>query len=132
DAVPPQVLDPKQAWDEATAVLWHFTPGTSVPHTTLVAVFGVPADWPTLVAGQESAIALPFAAGYFPQSVRDLQRLARSVPPTELPTEAGAPIPSDGLDSWVRKVEEGGEVTQIPESSGWHHLGRLYLALAQS
>ena len=72
DAVPAQVLDPKQAWDEATAALAHFG-----MHEAIAA----PADWPQLVATADAAIALPFAAGHFPQSVRDLQRLARAVPP---------------------------------------------------
>jgi hypothetical protein len=80
DAVPVQVLDPKQAWDEATAVLSHFGEKLAIKS---------PGDWPQLVASIDVAVALPMAAGHFPQSVRDLNRLARSVPPAELPTETG-------------------------------------------
>lgn len=216
DAVPAQVLDPKQAWDEATAVLAHFGEKSSTK---------LPADWPQLVASLDAAIALPMAAGHFPQSVRDLHRLSRSVPPAELPAESGSPIEIDGIENWLRGIEKNSSgmeallavgvlrsvrqvaraekllakiekslpanlksassnekaalmwcrgsradalklwnslsdsapvlfnrgvaalflgdkataktaltaaVAQIDEASGWHHLGRLYLALAQS
>lgn len=215
DAVPAQVLDPKQAWDEATAVLTHFDENSAIKS---------PTDWAQLVSAVDAAVAVPMAAGHFPQSVRDLNRLARSVPPTELPTESGSPIQIDGIETWLRGVEKSASgveallavgvlralrqfgradklltkiektlpaklrsawtnekaallwscgpraealtmwnslpdsapvlfnrgvaalflgdkgaaksaltaaVTQIDESSGWHHLGRLYLALAQ-
>src|SRR5438874_3145440 len=117
DAVPPQVLDPKQAWDEATTVFAHFG---------LWPNLSAPADWPSLVANPDTAIALPFAAGYFPQSVRDLQRLARSVPPAELPTETGAPIPADGLDTWVGERESSGDVAGLLLTAGVLRLARQF------
>src|SRR5262245_12609593 len=95
EAVPAQVLDPKQAWDEAGSVL---------PHFGLPASKGSPSDWPQLVAAADAAIALPFAAGHFPQSVRDLQRLASAASIAELPTESAAPIPMDGMENWLRSV----------------------------
>src|SRR5262249_23520074 len=70
EAVPAQVLDPKQAWHEASAAIAHSDAGGPV---------AAPSDWPEIVAAMPPLVALPFAAGHFPQAVRDLQRLARSI-----------------------------------------------------
>src|SRR5437764_9299608 len=58
EAVPVQAVDPRSAWDGATAVLGHFgaANGKAVKP---------PADWAALVAAQEPAAALPFAVGHF-------------------------------------------------------------------
>src|SRR5881275_550350 len=42
EAVPVQAVDPKQAWDEATAVIGHYDPSTKAAKA--------PTDWPALVA----------------------------------------------------------------------------------
>src|SRR5437588_12760336 len=70
EAVPVQAVDPRSAWDGATAVLGHFGKADGKAKT--------PADWAALVAAQEPAAALPFAVGHFPQAVRDLLPLLRS------------------------------------------------------
>jgi tetratricopeptide (TPR) repeat protein len=209
EAVPIQAVDPKQAWDEATAVFAQFgEPSRAVK---------APADWPTLVAAQPSHTGLAFAAGNFPQMVRDLAPLYRAAealgdlamadgPPVpvevgpasnEFPNvlmklgtlrlarqwnaaealiaETADKVPAKWAAAWAnetaailwhrgRKAEAfkrwqaapecvpvlfnrgmaalfSGQpadarndlrraVEQLPESSGWHHLGRLYLALA--
>src|SRR4051812_7463389 len=69
EAVPVQVVDPKQAWDEAVAVFDHY--GSAVPAKA-------PADWPAIVAAQPSHTGLAFAAGNFPQMIRDLAPLYRA------------------------------------------------------
>jgi tetratricopeptide (TPR) repeat protein len=209
EAVPVQSVDPKQAWDEATAVLVHFGNTTKMNKAV--------ADWPSLVAAQPSHTGLAFASGNFPQMVRDLAPLYRSAEalgelpsadgppvaiengssPTEFPQlllklgalrlarqwnaadalfqEHAGKVPAKWAAAWAneeaailwhrdRKPEAGRRwqnipesapvlfnrgmaalftgrpadarndlrraVEQIPESSGWHHLGRLYLALA--
>jgi hypothetical protein len=208
EAVPVQVVDPRQAWDEATAVLGQFGAKAKA---------GIaPADWPSLVAAQASQTGLAFAAGNFPQLVRDLAPLYRAESLAALPVPDGPPITgmtvdTDGsfpqvllalgtlrlaqqwnaaedlmranagrvaagwADAWANEEaallwhrgrrEEAARrwqalpesvpvlfnrgmaalfldrpadarsdlrkaVERLPESSGWHHLGRLYLALA--
>jgi hypothetical protein len=205
EAVPVHAVDPKQAWDEATAVVAYF--GT-------LAKTKAPSDWPTLVAAQPSHTGLAFAAGNFPQMVRDLAPLYRAAedlatlppsdaPPVDVAGEFGPadfpqlilaagmlrlarqydsaetllknPAPTKWAAAWgneyaailwhrgkkdeaIRRWRElpnsvpalfnrgmaalfSGRaaddradlhraVEQIPEASGWHHLGRLYLALA--
>src|SRR4051812_35845444 len=66
EAVPVQAVDPRQAWDEATAGVAQF--GSADVGKAL-------AEWPQVVAGQESQTALPMAAGHYPQLVRDLAPL---------------------------------------------------------
>jgi tetratricopeptide (TPR) repeat protein len=117
DAVPAQVLDPKQAWDEATASLAHFG-----MHERIAA----PADWPQLVATADAAVALPFAAGHFPQSVRDLHRLARAVQPAELVTESAAPIQIEGIETWVRSVESRRAVSEVLLAVGVLRVARQF------
>lgn len=78
EAIPIQPVDPRVAWDDALAVVRC--------EMANVARWEVPPDWPSLVAAQEPAIALPFCLGNFPQMVRDLQPFlcgdARIVPRT--------------------------------------------------
>ena len=209
EAVPVQAVDPRQAWDEATAVLSYFG-GGSVPAGKAVA------EWPQLVAGQESHTALPMATGYYPQLVRDLAPLFHAEKLSELVREPAPalevvlPAKADdvsralavvGALRLARQYESAERALQaiqppaawrdacaneeaallwqtgrrdeaarrwqampdsvpvlfnrgmaalfldrpadartalrsvvdrIPESSGWHHLARLYLALAES
>jgi tetratricopeptide (TPR) repeat protein len=209
EAVPAQVLDPKQAWQEASAAIANVGTDTAA------------ADWPEIVAAMPPVVALPFAAGHFPQAVRDLQRLARSIDSTHRSPDAVASLEVESVEAWaaeqdglqallavgmlrlagqlaraeklLNKLEKkllagfqafctneraanfwadgkraeaaklwsslpdtapvlfnrglaavfAGDkpsaqthltkaVGMIPESSGWHHLGRLYVALAQA
>jgi tetratricopeptide (TPR) repeat protein len=211
EAVPAQVLDPKQAWQEAAA---------AIANVASIKPVAAPADWPELVAAMPPIVALPLAAGHFPQAVRDLQRLACSIDSPDVASDSGASLEIPSIESWaadqtgpqalvavgmlrlagqlpraeklLNKLEKkllaefqplctneraanfwaSGKRTEaaklwsslpenapvlfnrglaelfagnkpsalthltkavdiIPESSGWHHLGRLYLALAQ-
>jgi len=205
EAVPVHAVDPKQAWDEATAVLSYFGGAAKTR---------IPVEWPNLVAAQPSHTGLAFAAGNFPQMVRDLVPLYRSAEdlaalplpdaapveyagefgPAEFPNlivaagtlrlarQYGAaekllqnPAPAKWAAAWgnefaallwhrgqkAEAIQRWRElsntvpvlfnrgmaalftgrpadartdlhraVEQIPEASGWHHLGRLYLGLA--
>src|SRR6476660_8749820 len=83
EAVPVQAVDPRQAWDEATAALARFG-GTKAGKA--------PRDWPQLVAAQPSQTGLAFAAGNFPQLVRDLAPLYRAESLAALPVPDGEPV----------------------------------------
>jgi hypothetical protein len=215
DAAPAQTIDPRFAWDEALAALRAFGEVRS---------FSAPPDWSTLVVTHEPEMALAFAAGNYPQLVRNLVplwktdnltdlrpslndvtpaptlvswaaeafrktlypqailaigalRLARHFDAAiELMKQHGVQVPDPWRSAWANEeaalswhrgqAEEaqirwkaqqasvpvlfnrgmaalflghareartalGQAVAQLPESAAWHHLGRLYLALAE-
>src|SRR5262245_8639876 len=66
EAVPAQPVDPRLAWDGAVAALAFFN---KVKPEALQR----PDDWATLAAIHEPAAGLAFAAGNFPQLLRNLQ-----------------------------------------------------------
>lgn len=88
-------VDPRAAWTDATSEL------TTAPAAPLA----IPPDWATLVNQPTAAFAVPFAAGNFPQRVRDLQPLLDRFKPAELrPTGGQAPLPGlSSLRSWIEK-----------------------------
>lgn len=85
-------VDPRAAWTDATS-------------TIATAPVPLPPDFATLVNQPAAAFAVPFAAGSFPQRVRDLQPLLNNFKPSELrPTGGQAPLPGlSGLRSWIEK-----------------------------
>lgn len=102
DAVPTQVLDPVQTWNEATlAVRTH---GLDVPTDS-------PTIWPSIVFAAESCTAVPMAVGQFPQSVRDLSQLARSLEGNSKPQPVLPPQAIDGLDSWISENSDSASWT---------------------
>jgi hypothetical protein len=95
DAAPVQTVDARLAWQEATAVL-----NATVPAKTL----NVPPEWPLVVLGQEPVVALAFAAGNFPQMVRQFQPMLHQGKLGELRTPAGRPIPAPALTVWAEQT----------------------------
>ncbi|MBL8798745.1 MAG: hypothetical protein JNM56_32935 [Planctomycetia bacterium] len=105
EAAPVQAVEPRLAWEEAIAALQSFV---SAP-----AKLQAPPDWPQLVASQEPAVALAFAAGNFPQLVRHVQPLLHAAKLPELrPMSAGRPLPVPALLTWVAEV---GAKQQYPQ-----------------
>jgi hypothetical protein len=90
-------VDPRAAWTDATTEITT----APVPSSTMLPI---PPDWATLVNQPTAAFAVPFAAGNFPQRVRDLQPLLNKFKPAELrPTGGQAPLPGlSGLRSWIQ------------------------------
>lgn len=111
EAVPVQVADPRQAWEGAVAVFRFFSENNSGPSRK------APPDWPALVAGQESSLALALAAGNFPQLIRNLHPLWEAGPLTNL-RPASQPRLAPPL--------EGGEKF-APPSEGGARGGPLFL-----
>jgi tetratricopeptide (TPR) repeat protein len=99
EAVPVQPADPRQAWQDALAVV-HYG-GTGVSPVGLE----VPQDWPSLVAAQEPAIALAFCIGNFPQMVRNVHPLLAGGDLNVLCQSLGRPISvSPALLQWANKA----------------------------
>jgi tetratricopeptide (TPR) repeat protein len=86
---------------------------------------GVPAEWQAAWANEEAALA--WHRGRTDEAVALWQKQAECVP--VLFNRGMAALftgrPAEARLSLNRAVE------QIPEASAWHHLGRLYLALAE-
>jgi hypothetical protein len=116
EAGPAQAVEPGLAWDEAGVVLRHF-------HATPVRPGKTPPEWPLLVASHEPVAALAFAAGNFPQLVRDLHALLHATDRKALRPTASRPVAAPALLDWV-------EITlrqqQFPQSL--FALGALRLA----
>src|SRR5437764_1284808 len=100
-------------------------PGDVEPYEAVPVQAGrVPAEW--TVAWANETAALQWHRGEREQAARSWQALPESVPV----------LFNRGMAALFlgRPVEARAElrkaVERLPESSGWHHLGRLYLALA--
>ncbi len=78
------LVEPRSAWEEATAALRLLDTEKACLSVT------APADWSTLVAGLDSIAAVTFASGNFPQLVRDLPALIRSRQRSELQPKRSA------------------------------------------
>jgi hypothetical protein len=107
EALPAQPIDPRVAWDEALAVVPFVNPKAAETN------WPTPPDWPTLVAGHEPVVALPFCFGNYPQLVRDLQPLLH---PTNLAAPRGPsqrPVPAQGLQEWASQLANTGQSPQL-------------------
>lgn len=115
DAVPTQVLDPVQTWAEATVALRE--QGIESPAES-------PSIWASVVFGAEAATAVPMAAGHFPQAVRDLAQLARSVEGQSKPQPNSSPLPIDGLDNWIGETSDQSTASELCVAAGLLRLAR--------
>jgi hypothetical protein len=119
EAVPVHAVDPREAWDEATAVPAAFG--------GKAATAGKPAaEWPQLVAGQESHVALPMAAGNYPQLVRDLAPLFHADKLSDLLKSPGPAMTVPGLVEWAEKVVRSGEFPKVLLAVGALRLARQF------
>ncbi len=107
EAVPVQPVEPRLAWDEAVAVARCFH--ADKPKQD----WQVPADWATIVATQESAAALAFCLGNFPQLVRNLQALLHANDLSELRPNRARPVEAVALDDWASGVAQKRQYPQI-------------------
>jgi hypothetical protein len=104
EAVPIQPVDPQLAWNDALVAVKLLHP--EIPART----WTVPPDWPPLVASQESAVALAFCVGNFPQLVRNLHPLLsdnpaalRTLPPQAPSASAGT---ATALVEWASRMRD--------------------------
>jgi tetratricopeptide (TPR) repeat protein len=85
----------------------------------------LPEAWQIVVANEKAAVA--WHRGETAQATATWESLP--LPPPVLFNRGLAAL-ADGRRADAR-THFNGAVAQIPESDGWHHLGRLYLALAE-
>ncbi|GIW79902.1 MAG: hypothetical protein KatS3mg105_1709 [Gemmatales bacterium] len=97
EAVVVQPVDPRLAWEEANFVARYYPRPLDLTEEP-------PADWPSVVSCQEPQVAAPLCLGNFPQLVRDLNGLIRSVE-AGTPTMAGSqPLGNDSLEDWANET----------------------------
>src|SRR5439155_15206872 len=100
------MVEPRVAFDEAIAALQLLDIAHDKSSTP------PPPDWSTMVTGVGSFAALAFAAGNFPQLVRDLPALVRSEHRSDLLQTATAPAESPALTRWATEACAKGRYPQ--------------------
>jgi len=121
EAVPVQAVDPRQAWDEANAALKYFVESGGKAVKAI-------AEWPQLVAAQESYTALPMAAGNYPQLVRDLAPLFHAAKMSDLVKEPGAAAEIAGVVESAEASARSGEFPRALIAVGVLRLARQFAA----
>jgi tetratricopeptide (TPR) repeat protein len=104
DAAPAQPVDPRTAWNEATTALRCFGEAKGLD---------TPPDWPTLVVGHEPESAPAFAAGNFPQLVRNLLPLYQTKDLSALRPRGTHAAQAPALVEWAGSVVQKKQPAQI-------------------
>jgi tetratricopeptide (TPR) repeat protein len=114
DAGPVQPIDPKLAWEEATIGL------------AAAGKIATPPNWPQLVAAHEPVVALAFAAGNFPQLVRNLHMILHESKLESLRPQAGRPTAAPGLEEWANQAVAKGKFAQAIVALGAMRLAKQF------
>ena len=114
------LVDPRTAWDETTVALRMLDPEKAR------ASVSPPADWSAVVAGLDSVAAVSFAAGNFPQMVRDLPTLIRAAPRSELLPKPALPLAASSLESWATQTARKSQFPQTILAIGLLRVSRQF------
>ena len=117
DAAPAQPIDPRTAWTEALTALQFFQDNRSV---------ATPPDWSTLVVTHEPETALAFAAGNFPQLVRNILLLWQTKDLKELSPRGSTVAPVPALVEWAAEKFRKGVNSQSLLAVGTLRLGHQF------
>jgi hypothetical protein len=120
EAVPAQPVDPRLASDGALAVLRCYQP------TAETRAWTAPPDWPALVASHEPEVALAFAAGNFPQLVRNLHPLLQAADLTTLRMAGGRATSAPALVEWAEQTARKAQYPQLLFAVGALRLARQF------
>jgi len=90
-------VDPRLAWGEALTAAAHFA--TPLPAAA-------PAEWSALVIRQDSAFAMPWALGCYPQRVRDLTTLLQAAELSTLRPHGTQRPASAELIQWANRQND--------------------------
>lgn len=122
DAAPAQPIDPRLAWDEALTALRMFGE---------VDACSPPPDWPTLVVTHEPEMALAFAAGNYPQLVRNLLPLWKADDLAALKPASTQSVAVPSLVSWAEDTFRKQRFPQAILALGALRLARQFEAAAK-
>jgi hypothetical protein len=117
---PVQPLDPKLAWDEAQTVLQFY--GSAAQRRQ------APPNWAHLVGNHESTVAVAFAAGNFPQLMRNFQAILARPNLAEMRPEAGRPAAAADVAAWVADVARNKQYPQMLIALGTLRLAKHFEA----
>jgi hypothetical protein len=92
------MVEPRTAWSEAAQAIQMLDP------QNVVASVKPPADWAGMVSSPMELLAVPFAAGNFPQLVRDLPTLIKTTKRTDLQPKAPTTNTAPGLETWASQA----------------------------
>ncbi len=92
------MVEPRTAWSEAVQAVQMLDP------QSVAANVKPPADWAGMVSTPLELLAVPFAAGNFPQLVRDLPTLIKTAKRSELQPKSPAANTAGGLESWASQA----------------------------
>lgn len=120
DAVPVQATDPRTAWEEALTAL------RLLGGVGSVGKVAPPPEWTSVLAAQEPATGLAFAAGNFPQLVRDLGRLMQGEGQAPPRPPAGRPVEAAALVEWATAQARTGRFPEVLLAVGLLRLARQY------
>ena len=125
EAGPVQPVDPRLAWDGAIAVLALFQQGNplKVPQK--------PADWTMLATIHEPAAGLAFAAGNFPQLVRNLQPLLQAQDLSSLRPGKAPAMHNPSVIEWATQTAAAKPYPQPLLALGVLRLARQFDAAAK-
>ncbi len=118
DVGPVQPIDPRPAWEEASAA------ARCLGLVVETQAWQAPPQWAQLVAGQEPAAALALSMGNFPQLVRNLHLLMQQPVLSSLRPVGGSPIVAAGLREWTRQIAQKGQFPQTLLAIGALRLAR--------
>ena len=119
---PLQPLDPKLAWDEALTVLSFFGKAP-------IGRVKAPPHWAQLVGGHESALAIAFSVGNFPQLVRDFHKILTQPASNDSASDV-RPAAVD-LADYVAQASEKKALPQMLIAASWKRAGGWPISLTR-
>ena len=119
EAATTPAVDPRLAWEEATAAAHHFLPGA--PKSWGI----VPPGWPGIVSSHVPAAAVSLSFGNFPQLVRDVKSLLDAGSMSRLRCTPAQPLLVPDLERWALN-SAGGKYPLPLLAAGVLRLARQY------
>src|SRR5262249_42793834 len=116
---PVQPIDARPAWEAAIAVTSFYGP---VEARALQA----PPQWPHLVSAHESATALPFCVGNFPQLVRTFQTWRQTKDLAALRPGAGRAVHAPTLIEWAKQASAAKQFPRVLVALGALRLAKQF------
>jgi tetratricopeptide (TPR) repeat protein len=111
------VVEPRVAWNDALSAL------KLLDRENGKIEFNAPADWSSLVAANDSVAAVTYAAGHFPQLLRDLPALIEA-PRRPNPDKSAEPVSVPSLITWTTEAAARGRWPQVLFGIGALRLAR--------
>ena len=119
------VIEPRVAWEEALSAITLL----DAEHGKLS--FNAPADWSALMTSEASVSALAYAAGNFPQLLRDLPALIRTPRRSSRPSGAEGTVNVRSLLSWTNDALHNSGFSQAFFGAGALRLAGQFDAAAK-